>query len=283
MAFTATTLNSDAAWRPDQFAFAAADVIPDALIIQCSTKAGVIEGDQPVVRVAWIDDAAAEFVAEGTEIPESEPALSEVLVATGKVSQLVRLSREQWVQEGTSSQLAQSVARAVTRRADVAFVQQIAPTPPALGPSTGLLNVDGVVDGGEIIGSLDALVDLLATLQTNLSNPSHILLSPTAWAEFRKLKVGGVETNSSLIGAGTTDAQQLLLSLPVLVNVAMPPYTGMVLDRSAIVSAYGTVNVANSEHQYFSSDSVACRCTFRMGQNVVRPNRIARFIIGSGS
>ncbi len=206
-----------------------------------------------------------------------------MLVATGKVSQLVRLSREQWLQEGTAIQLAQSIARAVTRRADLAFVQQAAPTPPALGPSTGLLNVTNVVDGGEVNSSLDTLVDMIATLQTNLSNPTHILLSPTAWAEFRKLKVVGAETNSSLIGAGTNDAQQLLLSLPVLVNVAVPAYTDMVLDPSAVVSAYGTVYVATIDHQFFTSDSIAVRCTFRLGQNVVRPNRIAKFAIGGGS
>lgn len=199
--------------------------------------AGVIEGDEPVVRVAWIDDATADFVAEGAVILEPQPDLAEVLVATGKVSQLVRLSREQWSQPETASQLAQSVARAVTRRADVAFVDQAAPTPPALGPSTGLLHVTGIVDGGAVGSNLDSLVDLIAELQQNLSVPSHILLSPTGWAEFRKLKTGGVSVNESLLGAGTNDAMAMLLSLPVLVNIALPDYSGLVIDRSAIVSA----------------------------------------------
>jgi hypothetical protein len=121
--------------------------------------------------------------------------------------------------------------------------------------ATGLDNIAGTVDGGEISDSLDGLIDLVAELQTNLSTPSLILLSPTAWAEFRKLKVGGPAMNSSLIGAGTTDAAQLLLSLPVLVNVAVPPLTGYVIDKSAVVSAYGEVNVNTSDHQLFRSDS----------------------------
>jgi HK97 family phage major capsid protein len=160
--------------------------------------------------------------------------------------------------------------------------QQVAPTPPALGPSTGLDNVTGIVNGGEISDSLDGLIDLVAELQENLSTPSLILLSPTAWAAFRKLKVGGAETNSSLIGAGTTDAAQLLLSLPVLVNVAVPPLTGFVIDKSAIPSAFGEVNVNTSDHQFFTSDSVAVRCTWRVGHNVVRPNRIGKFTIAGG-
>jgi hypothetical protein len=126
--------------------------------------------------------------------------LAEVLVASGKVSQLVRLSREQWTTEGTSQQLTQSVARAVTRRADFAFMQQAAPTPPALGPSTGLLNVTDVVDIGDVSDNLDVLIDGVAELQENLSNPSVIVLSPSAWVEFRKLQDVGAETNSSLIG-----------------------------------------------------------------------------------
>jgi HK97 family phage major capsid protein len=280
--FTATTINSDGAWRPDGYAFSAADVIPDALVVQCSTLSGVIVGDEPVVRVAWIDDAAADFAAEGSTIPEAEPDLAEVLVATGKVSQLVRLSREQWTQPQTASQLALSVARAVTRRANVAFVQQVAPTAPALGPSTGLLHTAGIIDGGDVEDNLDVLIDLVATLQHNLSNPSHILLSPSGWAAFQKLKVGGTSTNQSLLGSGTEDATTMLLSLPVIVDIAMPDATGLVIDKNAIASAYGPVNVSTSEHTYFTSDSIAVRCTFRLGQNVVRPNRIGKFTIGAG-
>lgn len=281
MAFTATTVNSAGAWRPDVYTFSPSDVIPEALVIQCSTHSGEVEGDQPVVRCAYIDDATAEFVAEGDEIDESQPSLAEVLVATGKVSQLVRLSREQFQQDSTSEQLAQSVARAITRRADLAFIQQVAPTPPAFGPSTGLINVQNIIEGDEVSGSLDALVDLVAELQTNLSTPTHILLDPLGWAEFRKLKTG-TDFNSSLLGAGATDAQQLMLSLPVVVNVALPAYTGMVIDRSAIVAAYGSLMVSTSEHQYFSSDSVAVRATWRIGQNVVRPARLGKFTIAGG-
>jgi HK97 family phage major capsid protein len=279
MAFTAKTTNSAGAWRPDGYAFQPGDVLPDALYLTCTTKAGVIEGDEPVVRVAWIDDALATFVGEGIEIPESQPTLAEVLVASGKVSELVRLSREQFVQEGTAAQLSQSVARAVQRRADLAFVQQVAPTPPALGPSTGLAHIAGIVDGGEIVDNLDVLVDLVAQLQENASTPSQILLSPTAWAAFRKLKVGGVDTNSSLIGAGTDDAQPRLLGLPVTVSLAVPTLTGFVIDKTAVVSAYGEVQVNTSDHQYFTADSVAVRCTWRVGHNVVRPNRIGMFTI----
>lgn len=107
--------------------------------------------------------------------------------------------------DGTAGQPAHSVARAVTRRADLAYVQQVAPTPPALGPSAGLAHVAGIVDGGDVSANLDALVDWVAELQTNLSNPTHILLSPTAWAESGSSKsVGPIRIRRSSVRAPTT-------------------------------------------------------------------------------
>jgi hypothetical protein len=61
---------------------------------------------------------------------------------------------------------------------------------------------------------------------------------------------------------------------PPVLGSAMPPYSGLVLDKTAIVSAVGGVRVANSEHELFSRDSVMLRATWRFGHAVVRPNRI---------
>jgi HK97 family phage major capsid protein len=130
-----------------------------------------------------------------------------------------------------------------------------------------------------VTGNLDALIDLVAELEGNLATPSHIIVSPTTWAALRRFKVGGQGVNESLLGAGTTDAQPMLLSLPVLTNIAVPAGVGFVVDQTAIVSAVGDVRVANSEHQYFNSDSVALRATWRIGHAVVRPERIGKFTV----
>ena len=250
------------AWRPDTYTFAPTDAVPDALILQCSTVAGEIEGDEPTLRAAYVDDDQAQFTAEGDEIPEGEPVLAEVLVHPAKVTQLVRLSNEQYGQTNTASQLSASVSRAVTRRSNEAFVAEPAPTGGAVAPVAGLVNVAGVVDGDDVSQSLDALVDLVAQLQDNVATPSHILVDPLGWGELRKLKVGGANTNQSLIEAGVTDAVPMLLSLPVIVDPAVPDYSGVVVDQRAVVSAVGQVKVATSEHQYFSSDSVLLRATW---------------------
>ena len=270
-----TTTTSDYAWRPDQTFFAANEVVGDALILQTSTVAGNVDGDTPVVRVAYVDDAAADYAAEAAEIPESEPGLSEVLVSTKKIAQLVKVSSEAFGQENTSAQLAQSVARALVKKSDSDYVTGTDPV--------GLANIVGVVDGGYLGADLDALVDLIATLEGNGSQPSHIVLDPLAWATIRKWKTDSTDSTQSLLGAGTTDAQPMLLSLPVIVNRFVGANTGVVLDKQAVVSAIGPVAVSTSEHAAFSSDSVLVRATWRTGWNIVRPNWIGQFTTEQGT
>lgn len=275
---TETTSTSSKAWSPDLTTFVASEVIPDALVLQASTVAGRIEGDEPVLRVAYVNDDTADFVAEGDEIDESDPVLSEVTVATGKVAQLVRLSREQYVQSNAATMLSDSVRRAVIKRADQAFINQAAPVSPAVTPPAGLLNVTGITAGGAVDGDLDGLVDIIAGIAAAGGSASHILLSPTAWASMRKFKTG-TGSAQSLLGAGTTDATTSLLGVPVLVSNALTGSNGLVIDKSAVVSAVGDVQVATSSDVYFASDSVGLRCTFRFGATIVRPDRVASFTV----
>lgn len=275
---TETTLTSAKAWSPDLSAVAPEDAVPAALILQTSTVAGSVEGDAPSVRVMHVDDAAAGFVAEGVAIDEANPDLAECVVHTGKISQLLRLSREQWLQPNAQELLADSVRRAVTKAANAAYLTQVAPTPPVTTPPAGLINVSGVEDIGAIADDLDGLVDGLATLAGNGANPSHILMSPTAWASLRKFKAGS-GLASTLLGVGADDAAPRLLGLPVIVAPALGAGVGMVLDQSAIISAVGDVQVSVSEHAYFAADSVALRCTWRFGANAVHPDRIGKFTV----
>lgn len=275
---TQTTLTSSKAWAPDQNIFNPGDVVPEALILTHSTVGGVIEGDKPALRVAYISDDEAQFTAEGSAIPEGDPGLDEVLVYTAKLTQLVRLSQEQYRQAGTANELSVSVQRALTKKANQAFLTQPAPVAPEVAPPAGILNVAGIEEGDPLTTNLDPLIDLVAGLESNGGTPTGILLDPLAWAALRKIKTGtGHET--ALLGAGTHDSVKMLLDLPVTVTSALAANTGAVIDASAIASAVGPVNVAADESVYFTSDSVALRATWRIGWNIVRPNRIGKFTI----
>lgn len=275
---TETTLTSAHAWSPDVSEYAASDVIPDALPLMCSTVLGSIEGDEPLLRVAYVDDAAADFVAEGTAIPEADPSLSEVVVATGKVAQLVRMSREQFQTGQAAGKISESVQRAVTRRANQAFLSQAAPTAPAVTPPAGIVNVAGITNGGAVAGSLDKLVDIVAGIEAADGTATHVLLSPTAWASLAKFKAA-TGSSVNLLGAGVEAPDRRILGVPVVVTSALSGSNGLVIDRNAVVSAVGTVQVSVSDQVYFASDSVGVRCTWRFGATVVKPARVAKFTV----
>ncbi len=272
-----TTTTAAYPWRPDTTYFVPGDVVPTALLLQCSTLAGNVEGDTPAVRVAYVQDAeSAGYVAEAAERTVDNPDLDEVVVHTRSISRLVQLSLEQYRQPQTAPQLSASVARDLVRKADNAFLGDAADQ-----PSTGLLHVAGTVDGGEVSDSLDVLIDLLATLESNGATPSHIIVDPASWAALRKLKVGGDHINESLLGAGVTDAAPMLLSLPVLRSRFIPANSGVVVDLAEVVSAAGPVEVAVSEHAAFTSRSVMMMANWRIGWKVVRPDRLGTFTVAS--
>jgi len=276
-----TTLTDPKAWGNDVVEVAPTEVIPEALILTTSTVAGSIEGDGPAVRVPYVDDDEAGFVAEGAEIPEGNPTLAEAVVYTGKVSQLIRLSREQFFQPHAEQLLEESVGRAVLKAGNRAYVSQTAPVSPAVGPAAGLLNVAGITDGGLIDGDLDGLLDLQADLAEAGSIPSHVLVSPSAWADLRRIKDESGSARS-LLGFGTSDTAPSLLDVPVIVTPALPTGHGLIVDRTAVISAVGQVQVAVSYERYFEADQVGLRATWRIGQAVVKPARIGMFVTASG-
>lgn len=275
---TLTTTTADYAWRPDDVAFAAEDVVPQALILTTSTISGDIDGDQPSLHVAFVTDAGqdgtgAVYKAEGADLVDEEPGLDEVLVHTKKLTRLATISNEQFRKAPTAHQVATSFARDLVRKADYDYLGSVS-------NPTGLLNASGITHAAAPVqDSLDALVDLLAELEVLGANPSAIILDPLSWAAFRKFKVA--ETyNESLLGAGTADATPMLLSLPVKRSRFLPENTGLVVDKSAIASAVGPVRVSQSEHAAFRSDATVVKATWRIGWTPVRPERIGQFTVG---
>jgi HK97 family phage major capsid protein len=277
---TATTTTTSAkGWAPDIKQFPPAEILPDSLLFTTSTVLGTVEGDAPVVRVPWVDDDSAQFTAEGDEIPEGTPDLNEVLVHTGKVTKLLRISLEQWEQAGTNLALSQAVQAAIQEKANEAYLSQIAPVSPAVTPPAGLFNVPGLTEWVDPIATnLDGLTDLIALLESLKSHPSHIITSPFAWAALSKFKTqtGSAET---LLGSGVNSGVLRLLGLPVIKSASLTGMSGLVIDKSVIASAAGPIKVAQSEHAFFTSDSLALRATFRFGQNLVHPARIGKFTV----
>lgn len=278
---TIATPVSAKAMHLDVRGYSPADIIPDALIMQVSTKAGVIGGDEPAVRVPFIDFSDdVGFVAEGEPIEEADPAYSEVVIHSGKVATLARVSQEQMYGQNAAELVTSSMRRALTAKANTAFVAQAAPTPPATNPPGGLLSLDHTV-GGIVDTNLDDVVGAVSTIEAAGGSATHIIASPGAWASVSRIKTG-TGSEESLIGAGTAAPQRSLLGVPVLVTPAMPAGTLLVVDRSAILSAYGDVRLAISQDVYFATDSIGVRLTFRFGQKLVDPARVVELTVADG-
>ncbi|GAB4720248.1 phage major capsid protein [Mycobacterium avium] len=277
---TTTTTTADYGWRPDAVEFLATDVVPTALIMQTTTIAGDVDGDAPSVHVPFIVDAGqtgtgAVYKAEGAALADEEPTLDEVELKTKKLTRLATLSNEMFNRAPTAAQVSASFARDLVRKADASFLGE------NTSPLIGLLHTAGVVEApAPVAGSLDVLVDLLAELEVNGAEPTHIILDPLSWASVKKFKTAATY-NSTLLGAGTEDAVPRLLSLPVLRSRFVPAHTGIVVDRTQIPTAVGQIKVAQSEHAAFTSDSVVLRATWRIGFGAIpRPERIGRFTVG---
>jgi HK97 family phage major capsid protein len=263
--------------RPNIYTFPPQDLIPEALVIVGTTHVATVEGDAPVVKAPFIDPGEANFVAEGDEIGENEIDSSEVDIATGKIAILTVVSREQYGQSGVRDLLSTELRRAMTVKADRALLSQPAPTGKKITPPAGLLAQEHS-NGGEIYTNLDALSDAVAQIEADNGTADLIVASPQSWSSVNKLKTAE-DSNASLLGPPAVAAQRQLLSIPVTVSASVPEDTLIVLDKRAVLSAYGPLTVAVSEHAAFAKDSITTRLTWRIGAAITHPERVVELTV----
>ena len=272
-----TTPNTPDSFSPDLTVFTPGDAVPDALILRASTVVTTeLEGDAPVARVPWVNDADAQFVPEGTFIEPAAPTPDEITVTTGKIAQVVTVSREQWHQQSTAGLLSNSVTRAVTKAGNQAFLAQ--PTGQGYPPLTGISNTEGIIEGQDVTTSLDPIADVIAEIENNGGTPNLIIANPLSFGALRNLKTGE-GSYTSLLGAGTADVERKLLGVEVVTSPAVPEGELIVIDSTAIASAVGAVQIAQSEHAHFAYDSIAVRVTWRIGWAVQHADRLGKLTV----
>lgn len=272
-----TTNNTPDSFSPDQVVITPDEAVPEALILRAATVVTrTLDGDAPVALIPWVDDADARFVAEGDFMETDTPTASEVTVGTAKISQLLRVSREQWHTNPAGRLLSNSTTRAITRKANEAFIAQ--PTGGAVS-LTGIVHTPGIITGDPITTNLDPLADAVAQIENNNGQPGIIIANPLAWGALRNLKTADT-ANTSLLGAGTNDTDKRLLGIEVVTSAAVPEGQLVIVDPNAIAAAVGPFEVFQSEHQYFEYDSIAIRATWRIGWAVQHANRLAVVNVG---
>ncbi|MFC0265966.1 phage major capsid protein [Alloscardovia macacae] len=273
-----TLINNEAAFK-NATAIAPVEAIPSALIMTHSTVMANIEGDQPTARIAYVSvDPTAEITAEGAQINESQPTISELVVGTQKVAELTVITNEAYRHDYVPELIGNSLSKAITAKADTLFLGA-----PASEDSekanhvTGLVNYKGIVDGGTLDGSLDAIIDTMSIIAANGGTPSNIVMGFDAWAVLLKLK--GADKRAIISPDVANSAEPMLFGVPVTLSNRCPAKTILILDSSEIISAVGEVQAATSSERYFENDSIGLRATFRFGYGILHPNRVAKIAV----
>jgi HK97 family phage major capsid protein len=278
MATMATTQGTVKALHLDVDGVAPKDVIPEALILKTSSKAGFVPGDEPQVRVPFISlEDQPHWIQEGALVHPGTVESTEVNISTGKVGIMVGVSREQYAQGQAATLLSDAVRSAIIRKSNRLYLSQVAPVAPDRNPPAGL-TAQGLTDGGTLGAALDEFADAVATIESAGGNANFVLAHPLAWAAITKLK-STADSNVSLIGAGVDAAQRQLLGVPVYADRDVPAGTIIVGDKNSILSAYGDLQLAVSQDALFEYDSVGIRATWRFGAKVADVARVVQITV----
>lgn len=252
-------------------AFPSMDAIPDALVHSQSRVSAVIEGDSPALHVPYIaTQSTAQIVKEGDAIPEGGAAASEMIVYTRKVASIETITNEAKSSEQMTQMLTASLNTAIMDKANAVFLQN--PKPSGETSPTGLFNLDNV-NTGTLTGSLDAIVEGIASVSSKGGTPTSIIMNHGTWAKLLLLKY---KDGRPMIAPSVADSPTpMLYGLPVVLTKAAPDSKLLINDANEVISAVGSVNLNGSEDAEFSKDKYMLRGTFRLGWGVIHPDRLA--------
>lgn len=256
----------------------ARDVIPDALLHTITTQGATIQGDEPTVRVPVItSDAAVNFVKEGAAITEDAPELGEVIIHTAKLAALFAESNESNSHADPKVLLANSITRKMMASADKALLTNDS-TSNTWQP-TGLLNIEDITTGSQwgaadkATDVFDAISDAIVSIEAANGTATNIVVSPATWGIIRKTQNTAKDYS---LGAPGQTIEKSVWGVPVSVSPAMTDTDMLVLDNTAIISASGQLITAKSAEAAFNRDSIMWRSTWRIGWNVIHPDRIVK-------
>ena len=241
--------------------------IGEALIFTQSTLGPTIEGDAVKMHIPYVSTpVAAAIVAEGSEIAEDDPGISELLVTTRKVSVLTAVSNEAKANEGVQDMLTDSLNQSVVDKADAVFLQND-------DQPTGLFNTDGIHAGGTVTDSLEPIVTALGAVSDKGGVPTALIMNYGTWAMLLNMHTttGEPYINPTVANSPTP----MLFGLPVILNRQAPTGKILVNSKTEVMASYGKLKVSSTEHRYFERDATGMRVTFRFGFGVLHPERLA--------
>ncbi|WP_043441846.1 phage major capsid protein [Arthrobacter sp. L77] len=219
------------------------------------------------------EDAAASWVAEGSEITPDDPTLSELPVTPAKAAGLTIISRELAMDSSPDAQqiVADGLARSIVRQINAAWLGNLAgPAPKGLAS----LNASQVITAAGGLQNLDPFAVAVAQAESAGGTITGWVLSPAEALTVATLKTGS-GSNQTL-----TQTPREILGRPVFVNSNVPQGTAWGVDAAtAITVLREDLELAISADAYFTSDRIAIRSTARIGFGFPKPLVINRITV----
>jgi HK97 family phage major capsid protein len=221
---------------------------------------------------------AASWVAEGAEISNTDPTVSEVVVRPSKLAVLSTFSREA-LQDDTTGSLAAAevVGGGMAASIDAAmFTTLAAPAPQGLNAIT-----PNLVNANPALG-LDGFFAAAAHAVALGTMVDSFVLSPEDWSALSLLKKQD-GSNEQLLSDATSTAIMRLAGAQILVCSSVPQGTAWALPRAAarIVVREG-IDLVVDTSRFLEFDKTAVRATMRVSFGFVRPATISKIAVVAG-
>ncbi|MBW3078225.1 phage major capsid protein [Bifidobacterium simiiventris] len=261
-------------------------VIPNAAVFTQATTAGDITGDYPSLYLPYVGSlSAAQIVAEGEEIKESDTHAKELAVKTQKVALLnVFTNESNATADGNATAggsgadvvtvITEGMRKSITEKINAIFWQNPAPTDgqPESKP-TGLFNYPGIIQGGNITNKLDPIIDAIAQVSANGGTPTALVMGYGTWAYLLKMRYA--EGQPMINPDVANEPTPALFGVPVYLDNMAPDGKILVNSSKDVYSASGQITVSRTDDRYFEKDSFGVRITVRIGWGIPYPNHLA--------
>lgn len=211
-------------------------------------------------------DPVAQWVAEGQEIPPSDPTLAELTVTPAKIAGLTIISRElaEDSNPAAAQVVGQGLARDIARRIDQAYFAGLLPPAPA-GLST-LAGIQTIVAAGAF-ANLDFAAQAVSKAETVGATVSAFVTSPATALALATLKAAPTGSNQPLLTSDVTQAGgRTIFGVPLLVSQFVAANVVYAIDKSRVFLVVRDDTTIESDRSvFFTSDRVAIKGTMRVG------------------
>jgi HK97 family phage major capsid protein len=271
-----TTVTGAAILSPEQISqLVIIPLIETSVAMRASTVVQVGSHQLRVPRVTA--DPAAAWVAEGAEIPVTDPTLDELDIVPKKLAGLTVITNELAADTSPAALgiVGDGLVRDLARKCDSAFFGNTV----ANGPS-GLLSITPTAaDAGDAWTNLDAFEFAKSNAEQHNTVADTFVSNPATALKIATLKESTTAgSNRALLQADpTAPATRVVSGVPLLTSPSIANDIVWALPKARIILALRQGTTVESDRSvFFTSDRTAIRATVRVSWGFVDPASITK-------